>query len=95
MKDNVDLQYHYALFKLKPGATLNQITRVYQRLIKRCNPDRFLTDSPEQETAAQVYERIRTSYEALYNSLTLVRSSQSSTLPDQLLRVVSNDQISE
>ena len=63
------LAYHYRLLGLQPGTDLFAVEAAYKSYIKRADPSRFSSGSPEEATAKEIRQRIESAYEVLRDAL--------------------------
>ncbi len=57
-----NLAPYYRLLGLSPGASLDELERVYETLSKRADPSRFAEGSEERRRAEQIRQRLQTAY---------------------------------
>ncbi|MEM9486551.1 MAG: DnaJ domain-containing protein, partial [Cyanobacteria bacterium P01_F01_bin.116] len=61
------LNYYYAMLKLEPGSTKEEIKRAYRKLAQQWHPDKF-SQKPEQlQAAREKFELIKEAYDKLIN----------------------------
>ncbi len=60
-----DLLAHYRLLGLPPNASLDDLERAYQSLMRRADPNRFPEGSEERRRAEEIRRRIQTAYTAI------------------------------
>jgi hypothetical protein len=63
------LAIHYKLLGLEPGADYATVQAVYEKLLSRCQPDRFPAGSPEAVEAHDIQNRLEASYKVLREAL--------------------------
>lgn len=63
------LARHYRVLGLEEGADLVEVRAAYQRLVARCQPDRFPEGSEDQMAARDILARVEAAYTGLMEAL--------------------------
>ena len=64
----------YKILGLAPGSDFVAVQAAYEKLAARCDPRRFPTDSPEQNQAQSILDRVNTAYDNLRKRLSPTES---------------------
>ena len=63
------LAFHFKVLGLEEGADLPAVNSAYNKLMERCDPDRFVADSEEQKLVIDIRDRVKKSYVALRDAI--------------------------
>ncbi|TMA05084.1 MAG: J domain-containing protein, partial [Deltaproteobacteria bacterium] len=71
-----DIERHYEILGLKPGASLDKVKEAFRDLVKVWHPDRFAHDPRVQKKAEEKLKEINLAYQKLESFLSSHQAQQ-------------------